>query len=179
MSTFHRNMLNEMESKYDIVMNAVELKGKAREKLHAVFGDDDAVDVKMAESEKARHLQAMGTVIDINEEGQVVDRSELLSGGLNITKTNGSVAFCHTITNDTSKPGQTYHRRGNPQQDSSTGENIIILDQLAQARKRVMEEERQSRADMERQSKSRKTETDIKSAKERYLERKAAAARQF
>ena len=52
----------------------------------------------------------------------------------------------------------------------------MLEEQLAQATKRALDDEEQSKAELERQSKSRKTDTDIMSAKERYLARKAAAA---
>jgi len=53
----------------------------------------------------------------------------------------------------------------------------MLEEQLAQAQKRALEEDEKSKAELERQAKSRKTETDVQSAKERYLARKAAAAK--
>ena len=47
--------------------------------------------------------------------------------------------------------------------------------QLEQATKRALEEEEEERQKIERASKSRKTEGDIMSAKERYLARKREA----
>ncbi|KAK4962340.1 hypothetical protein LTR28_004522, partial [Elasticomyces elasticus] len=52
----------------------------------------------------------------------------------------------------------------------------MMEEQLAEAQKRAAEDEAEELAKRERAAKSRKTETEIGSAKERYLARKAAAA---
>jgi hypothetical protein len=52
----------------------------------------------------------------------------------------------------------------------------MMEEQLEQAAKRAADEEAEERGKLEHASKSRKTEGDISSAKERYLQRKREAA---
>lgn len=170
MSSFHRNMLNKMESKHDQLVAAADSK----EVLPAV--DDAATeDAEKAAFEKARLLREKGTAIELNEEGLVVDKSQLLSGGLNVTVTKKRATDDRSA--DARRPQQAYQGRSKAQQDMRARQSKMLEDQLAQTTKRALEDEEHSKAELERQSKSRKTETDIMSAKERYLARKAAAAK--
>lgn len=174
MSSFHRNMLDKMESKHDLLVAAAESKGAIRETL-GVVEDDDTVDAEKAAAEKARKLREKGAAIEMNEEGQVVDKSQLLSGGLNVTASKKRGLGDRAIA-DARRPQQQYQGWSNNQQDMRARQTRMLEEQLAQATKRALEEEEKSKAELERQSKSRKTDTDVISAKERYLARKAAAA---
>lgn len=176
MSSFHKNILNRMESKHDLLVAAAQSKGTSREVLEGAE-DDDTIDLDRLATEKAQQLKGKGANIEINEEGEVVDKSELLSGGLNVTAKRKPTANSSQATAaDARRQTQGYQGRSRAQQDMRARQSKMLEEQLAQATKRALEDEEQSRAEMERQSKSRKTETDVKSAKERYLLRKAAAA---
>lgn len=175
MSSFHKNILNKMESRHDLLVAVAESKGTPHEALEGV-DDNDTIDLDRLATEKAQQLKGKGTNIEINEEGQVVDKSELLSGGLNVTaKKKPTASSSQATATDTRRHTQGYQGRGRAQQDMRARQSKMLEEQLAQATKRALEDEEQSRAELERQSKSRKTETDVKSAKERYLARKAAA----
>jgi len=166
-------MLDKMESKHDLLVAAAESKGAVREALDAdeVGGTTDA---ENAAAEKARKLREKGAAIEINEEGQVVDKTQLLSGGLNVIASKKRASADHPIA-DARRPQQQYQGRGKDQ-DMRARQTRMLEEQLAQATKRALEEEEKSKAELERQSKSRKTDLDVMSAKERYLARKAAAA---
>ena len=180
MSSFHRNMLNKMESKHDQLVAAADSKGKAKESLAQLGADeedDDTRDAEKAAAEKARQLREKGAAIEINEEGLVVDKSQLLSGGLNMTASKKRSASERAMA-DARRPQAAYQSRGRTQQQEVRArQSKLVEEQILQASKRVLEEEEKDKAELERQSKSRKTSTDVMSAKERYLARKAAAAK--
>ena len=110
MSTFHRNMLNKMESKHDQLVAAAEAK------VEPIEADDTAaIDAEKAAAEKAQALREKGAAIDVNEEGYVVDKTQLLSGGLNMTATKKRAADDRSA--ESRKPQQAYQGRNKTQQD--------------------------------------------------------------
>ena len=80
MSSFHRNMLNKMESKHDLVVAAAERKIALPKLDSSTASPPPESDLER----RARELRERGAAIDVNEEGQVVDKTQLLSGGLNV-----------------------------------------------------------------------------------------------
>jgi coiled-coil domain-containing protein 55 len=175
MSTFHRNMLNKMESKHDELVAAAGSKSKDVHKDERDADEDQ--DVEKAAAERAQKLREKGAAIELNEEGLVVDKTQLLSGGLNVTATKKSPIGSRS-TAEVRRPQQGYQGRNKAQQDLRARQTKMLEEQLAQAQKRALEDDEKSKAELERQAKSRKTETDVQSAKERYLARKAAAAKE-
>jgi coiled-coil domain-containing protein 55 len=176
MTSFHRNMLDKMESKHDQLVAAAETKGIAKEILEGLSDeDDDTTDAEKVAAEKARKLKESGAVVETNEEGLVVDKTQLLSGGLNVTTSKKRATSDRPIADPRSSQ-RAYQGRGGAKQDMRARQTKMLEEQLAQATKRALEEEERARAELERQSKSRKTESDVQSARERYLARKAAAA---
>lgn len=172
MSSFHRNMLNKLEIKHDQLVSAAESKDKDRTEV--LVNKDVYEDAETEAAERARALQEKGAAIDINEEGLVVDKTQLLSGGLNVAVKKSIATDRASVEARRSRPA--YQGQNKIQQDVRARQSRMLEDQLAQSQKRALEEEEKAKADLERQSKSRKTETDVISAKERYLQRKAAAA---
>lgn len=176
MTSFHRTMLENMESKHDQLVAAAESRGIAERTLDGLGAeDDDTADAQQLAAEKARQLKESGAMIETNEEGLVVDKTQLLSGGLNITASKKRPVADRPLAGPRSSQ-QAYHARGGAKQDMRARQSKMLEEQLSQATKRALEAEERSKAEQERQSKSRKTESDVKSAKERYLARKATAA---
>jgi coiled-coil domain-containing protein 55 len=175
MTSFHRNMLDKMESKHDQLVAAAETKGIAKEILEELGDEDDTIDAEKAAAEKARKLKESGAAVETNEEGLVVDKTQLLAGGLNVTASKKRTTSERPIADPRSSQ-RAYQGRGGVKQDMRARQTKMLEEQLEQATKRALEEEERSKAELERQSKSRKTESDVQSAKERYLARKAAAA---
>ncbi|PWW71851.1 hypothetical protein C7212DRAFT_360389 [Tuber magnatum] len=170
MSTFYRNMLNKTEGKHDEIVAASTSRDPKPEleDLSAPKGKSDV--------EIAAELKAKGTSVEINEEGQVVDKTQLLSGGLNLGAAKSSKPSSRAGHSAGTRQQPGYQSRNKLQQDLRARQSKMLEDQLAQAQKRGLEEEEESRAELERQAKSRKTSTDVQSAKERYLQRKREAA---
>ncbi|KAK6597461.1 Nuclear speckle splicing regulatory protein 1-like protein [Botrytis cinerea] len=117
--------------------------------------------------------------IAINDEGQVVDKRELLKGGLNIIPKAKPTPNPNSSRSGSSMPdhkkGNTFVGSGGGKQAMRERQSRMMEAQLEQATKRALEEEEEEKQKVERASKSRKTEGDIMSAKERYLARKREA----
>lgn len=174
MASFYKNMLEKGEQKHSEVIKAVE------ERIKNGPIEEDEEEKEKTEADLAREInEQAGGAIAINDEGQVVDKRQLLKGGLNIAaKPKGAPA------STTSRGGSSMSDRnrgsgfvgaGGGKQAMRERQSRMMEAQLEQATKRALEEEEEERQKIERASKSRKTEGDIMSAKERYLARKREA----
>ncbi|OAA32909.1 coiled-coil domain-containing protein 55 [Moelleriella libera RCEF 2490] len=173
MSAFYRKMLDKDEARHSELVKAAEQK---LEKGTIAEGEEtEEASPERKEADLARELNEKGASVAINEDGQVVDKRELLRGGLNVG----------TKKKEETKRESTHKRE--PERRNANGvpfarkqamrerQTRMIEEQLEQTLKRSREAEENQRQEVEHASKSRKTESDISSAKERYLARKRAA----
>jgi coiled-coil domain-containing protein 55 len=175
MTNFYKNMLERGEQKHAEVMQAA----AERAKLGPV-DDEPTEELPKSEAELAKEINSLKDgAIAINDEGQVVDKRQLLKGGLNIVpKPKGSVSTATTKEARTAfeQGGRGTHiGAGGSKQAMRERQSRMMEAQLEQATKRALEEEEDERQKVERAAKSRKTESEIMGAKERYLARKREA----
>ncbi|CZR67251.1 uncharacterized protein PAC_17150 [Phialocephala subalpina] len=174
MTSFYKNMLEKGEQKHAEVVKAVE------DRLQQGPIEEEEKEKEKTEADLAREInEKTGAGIAVNDEGQVVDKRQLLTGGLNIvakpksaTSTNASRGS--SSLSDRSR-GSGFVGAGGGKQAMRERQSRMMEAQLEQATKRALEQEEEEREKVERASKSRKTEGDIMSAKERYLARKREA----
>lgn len=169
MTNFYKNMLERGEQKHAEVVKAAE----ERIKLGPQQGDIEDEKTK-TEADIAREMN-----VAVNDEGQVVDKRELLKGGLNVIPKakpapNANSSKCGSSMPDRGR-GNAFVGAGGGKQAMRERQSRMMEAQLEQATKRALEEEEEEKQKVERASKSRKTEGDIMSAKERYLARKREA----
>lgn len=175
MTGFHKEML-EREDQRRTEME--KMAAEAAKTGELPKPDEDEPD--QTETDLAKEINAKGGKIAVNEEGEVVDKRELLRGGLNLgakkkadepkeSTRSASLGMGHR--GDQSK-GQFASGGKQAMRDRQTR---MLEAQLEQALKRSRDEEEEERKKVELESKSRKTATEISSAKERYLARKRAA----
>ncbi|KAF8543520.1 coiled-coil domain-containing protein 55-domain containing protein, partial [Trichophaea hybrida] len=174
MFNFHRNMLNQMDDTQELLVTAAQSKCKVTGVVQELYGEVDSMDGGNAEREALCHLDAKGT-IQTNEEGHILDKSELLSGGLNIVVNTKSSTISHA-TVGVNNPRPAIHRRGVARQNAKESQSKELQNQFGQSPRQVQEQKRKLNLEFESQLKSRKTESNVMMAKERYLARKAAAA---
>lgn len=136
------------------------------------------VEAEKTEADIAKELKARGRDVTINEEGQVVDKRELLSAGLNVapkprtaTSTSGAQS-----ANKGSAQG-AYQGRTAAQRAMRERQTRMLEEQLEKATQQAAAEEVEKKRAAEMAAKSKKTEGDIMSAKERYLQRKEMQAK--
>jgi hypothetical protein len=173
MSAFYRNMLNKDEQRHAEVMKAAEDGATAEP------AEDEEADENKVEAERVREMNDKGADIALNEDGQVVDKRQLLKGGLNVApstvkKAEAAKEEATRATAERQKNARSGVHVGNRQAQRER-QSRMLAEQLEELLKRSRDEEAAERLEMERKNKSQKTEGEISSAKERYLARKRAA----
>ena len=169
MQGFHRQMLLQEEQRHQEAMEAAALAAKGELKVEVEEPEEDSA------TEIAQRLIKEGKKIIINEDGQVADKRQLLSAGLNVVAKPKPVVITSTSPAHPSGLQQTQGRTAT-QRGVRERQTQMVAEQIAQAAKRAADEEAEEQRKLEHASKSRKTEGEISSAKERYLQRKREAA---
>ncbi|TAQ90910.1 hypothetical protein B7494_g766 [Chlorociboria aeruginascens] len=174
MTSFYKAMLDRGEQKHTEIVKAAE------ENLQRGPQEEPEGEGEKTEADLAREINEKNAgTITVNDEGQVVDKRQLLKGGLNLVPkaketANLSSSRRNASMSDRSR-GSGFVGAGGGKNAMRERQSRMMEAQLEQATKRALEEEEADRQKVERASKSRKTEGDIMSAKERYLARKREA----
>ncbi|KAK6358300.1 hypothetical protein TWF730_007647 [Orbilia blumenaviensis] len=185
-SGFYRNMLDDTEKHHAELVKATEKKADAPSFLMPRPGEEPGTEFKSkskSEAEVAAELnkKAAGSV-DVNDEGQVVDKRQLLGAGLNVKpkpKPTSSKSQDDSRSRDSrdsySRPQNDYHANKS-KRDMRERQSRMIAQQLEEASRKSARDEAVEQAEIERQAKMRKTTAgDVNSARERYLQRKREA----
>lgn len=173
MQGFYRSMMDQTEQQHQEAMEAAALAEKQGVKA------DDGQQKKKTDAELAAEFKAKGVNVHVNEEGQITDKRELLSAGLNVAPSGRSDQRGSEHLKASSRPAQSAFpaRNAGNQQAQRERQTRMMEEQLEAQAKRAREEEEEERARLERAAKSTKTEKDVSDAKARYLARKAARER--
>lgn len=137
---------------------------------------DDIPKAKPVEEKVKEIKEKYGEKVEINDEGEVVDKRQLLSAGLNILE----VRRTEKKQNAAEQAKKNKERMMDPARrkarDAMRDRHTKLLEQqLEQSAKRSIDEVAEQEAELAARAKSRKTETEVLSAKERYLQRKREA----
>jgi coiled-coil domain-containing protein 55 len=173
---FYKNMLERGEQRHAEVLEAskeIAKIGSADQEK----GDDEN---EKTEADLAREInQKKSGAIAVNDEGQVVDKRQLLKGGLNIVSKPKASGFTAPSRGNSSlsdrSHGTGFVGAGGGKQAMRERQTRMMEAQLEQATKRANEADEEEMAKVERAAKSRKTNVEIMGAKERYLARKKEA----
>ncbi|KAK0389267.1 hypothetical protein NLU13_2842 [Sarocladium strictum] len=177
MQAFYRTMLNKDEERHAEVMKAAE-GAKDGGASAGPTEDEDAQEDKI-EAERLRELKEHGADIAVNDDGEVVDKRQLLKGGLNVAaSTKKKAEAAREEAERYTAERQANQRTGaqiGKRQAQRERQSRMLAEQLEESLKRTRDEEAAERLELERRNKSQKTEGEISSARERYLARKRAA----
>jgi len=168
MQGFYKTVMDQQEQRYQETVAAAE---EAEKTGVPVVGEEK----EKSDLEIAKEMKAKGADILLNDEGKIVDKRQLLSAGLNIIKkpkpaTNSAVVSRPTVVQN------SYQGKSSGQQAMRERQTRMLESQLEQSAKRAADEEAEQQSKLEHAAKSRKTDGEISSAKERYLARKKAVA---
>ncbi|KAJ5605570.1 hypothetical protein N7510_008351 [Penicillium lagena] len=169
---FYRDMLSRGEEQHKEVVKAAEEAAK-RVKEGEIPGETDQEPAEKTEDQKAAELNARGAHIVVNEEGQVVDKRQLLSAGLNVApKPKAPVGAAAQASRPVAtRPGvNAGFQAGRAGQRARQTE--MVAQQLEERARQEEEAEAARQKEIADRSRSKKTEGDVSSAKERYLARK-------
>lgn len=181
---FYRDVLSRGEEQHQAAVKAAE-EAASRVKSGEVPGDiaKDGEELEDSDSRKAAELNARGARIAVNDEGQVVDKRQLLSAGLNVApkpKAAATGAPAPVSRPAAGRPGPPWYQSGRAGQRARQTE--MIAQQLEERARQEEEAETARQKEVAERNRSRKTAGDVSSAKERYLarkrEREEAAAKQ-
>jgi coiled-coil domain-containing protein 55 len=158
---FLNRLLSEGEQKHQEDVVASTTQAKAPE-----------VDEKKSDIEIARELNAKGANIELTDDGEVADKTQLLSAGLNVMAApNARQSKPHAAASSPQQLAASSARAPARERQSR-----MVEAQLEQLVKRQADEDAEEERRKEHAAKSRKTDEQIVSARERYLQRKKAVA---
>lgn len=176
LSGFYRGVLDAEDARYaDARATARILEaggGGAVVAEPAGGGEETKTDAQIAEEMRARGHQVL-----VNDEGQVADKRQLLTAGLNVSKKPAGAqqmqpaAVGSFQSRAAAAAAQKAGDRGGRERQTR-----MVQEQLEAAQKRAAEEDEAERARVAAAAKSRKTEGEVSDARARYLARKAEAA---
>ncbi|KAK2743019.1 hypothetical protein FQN57_004975 [Myotisia sp. PD_48] len=173
MMSFYKDMLKRDEQKHEETMKSAE---EAVRKGATTEGDEESQSVQeKSAAQIAAELNAKGAKVAINDEGEVVDKRQLLSAGLNVVskpKPKGTTAAASTA--GPSRPtGPQFDRGARSNREAQRARQTEMLAQQLELRLAKEKEEEEARQrELAEKSKSKRSEGDVMSAKERYLARK-------
>lgn len=171
MSGFYKDLLKKDEERHEMAVKAAEEAAAKGEPGEVNPTGDEAKE--KTDAEIAADLNRSGANIAVNDEGQVVDKRQLLSAGLNVAPKPKNATAAPTAK-EAPKPGEFVRSREaiSTRQNQRERQTRMLASQLEDMAAKQAEQEEAEKKEAEEKAKSRKTEGDISSAKERYLARK-------
>lgn len=168
MQGFHKQMLLEQEKRHQEAMRyAAEAAKEGGKPLE--------IEREKSDREIAEEARKQGKNITLNDAGEIADKRQLLSAGLNIVAKPKSASSASVSTIKSTASPLTYQPKP-AKQAQRERQTQMIAEQIEAANKRKADEDGEEQAKLQHAAKSQKTETEISSAKERYLQRKREAA---
>lgn len=175
---FYRDILSRDEQRHEQVLKATEeaaqrIKTGEPETAETPEGKADE-DEEKASARRAADLNAKGAHVAVNDEGQVVDKRQLLSAGLNVAPKPKAApsAAAAAGSRRPSAPGKRFDGARSARNDQRARTTEMIAAQLEERAKQEAEAEEAKQKEVAERNKSRKSDKDVSGAKERYLARK-------
>lgn len=162
LTSFYLNMLNQEEEHHNEVIEAIS-------KSHKVLKTDEESKEKTLE-EMAKELNEKGIKVTINDDGEVVDKRQLLSAGLNIVKKSIKVSQEYLRTRKNHQNPKFISKAH--ERERREREILSIQEQIKQMEKERQEEERRKYEELVIKSQQKRSAEEINKIKERYLKRK-------
>ncbi|KAK4152836.1 nuclear speckle splicing regulatory protein 1 [Chaetomidium leptoderma] len=192
LAEFYKGMLERGEREHARLVKAAEEGVMKASSASASVGEqrggggdgegEEEEEEKKSAAQRAKEINALGGNVLVNEDGEVVDKRQLLKGGLNVgakKKVEVQQERERQATAAAARAGAGTQSKGvyatGGKQAMRERQTRMLESQLEESLKRSRQEEEAEAAKVEHATKSRKTTADISSAKERYLARKRAA----
>jgi coiled-coil domain-containing protein 55 len=171
MTAFHKRMLEKDEERMQLIKEAEEEVAKKKESGVRV---EEQTEEEKSDTKIAEEMNQRGARVVVNDEGEVVDKRQLLSAGLNVAaKKPGKEQ--HTSTRPDAARAPEYWKSGKAQ-DARHAQRERQSRMMERQIEEMAEKQKQAEAEEEREqqekNKSKVTEADKMSAKERFLQRK-------
>jgi hypothetical protein len=181
MTGFYRDMLERDEKRHGEMVKAADEAAQRRMTDAKAGGEIEEADKgpntrEESDAQIAAELNARGANIVLNDEGQVVDKRQLLSAGLNASsKQKNKVSLASAATPGPRSWSGSSGRAGEIQSArlaQRARQTEMLAAQLEERMLKDQEKEENQKKELLERNKSRKTGGEIMSARERYLARK-------
>jgi coiled-coil domain-containing protein 55 len=169
MSGFYKDLLKKDEERSLQIAKAAQ-EAATKPKAETVEDEAEETDAKLVEK-----LKEKGAHIIVNDDGEIVDKRQLLAAGLNVAKKPKLAAEGAEKKVSSGPKPLDYSRSAAAnaaRQSQRERQTRIMAAQLEEMAQKQAQQEAEERKAMEEKVKSQKTDSDILSAKERYLARK-------
>jgi hypothetical protein len=174
MVDFYRDVLSRGEQRHEETLKTAEATAQ-KVKTGEIPEVGAAASKEKSEAQVAAELNASGAHIAVNDEGQVVDKRQLLSAGLNVAPKPKPPPSAAASRADT-RPAAAKPRFDSGQHAARAGQRArqteMIATQLEDQSRKEEEAEEARQKEIAERSRSHRTEKDVSGAKERYLARK-------
>lgn len=177
MTSFYRNVLERTEREYAEVTTAIATGAAADVPVEDEAPQEEFIPKGKDAEDTARIVkEKFGGSVEINDEGEIVDKRQLLKGGLNVLRKPSAAKPASSAggpgATDANRPLHRAVGTNASKEEMRARHTRMLAEQLAARQKREREEEERERIELEVKAKSRKTEGEVLGAKERYLQRK-------
>lgn len=182
MTAFHQRMLEKDEERMQQIKQAEEEAAKRKEREGADgaaggVGVEESIDEagEKSEARLAAELNEKGARIVVNDEGEVVDKRQLLSAGLNVAPQKSRVDNQQAARKHDGSRAQEHPRFSkalDARQAQRERQSRMLERQIEEMTERQRQAEREDEKERQEKTQSKITETDKMSARERYLQRK-------
>jgi coiled-coil domain-containing protein 55 len=177
MAIFYKNLMEDEELKHDAAVRAAAAGySKSGKKETNEIQPEITREKKLADQARRINQQLGMEAIDVNDEGEVVDKRQLLKGGLNVLAKKPSAQVSRSEYEVEYEARRATERQNLRERESQARLRRAVEEQYAQTKKRVADEELQMEEEIRLRAKSKKTEGEVMGARERYLLRKKAVA---
>lgn len=173
MTGFYKELLKKDEQRSIEISKAAQ-EAATKAKL------DDGIEEEAKEKSAAQiaaELNALGANVAVNDEGEVVDKRQLLSAGLNVATKPKSRVTQSSKTGAQGSSGLAYSRSvaaSSAREAQRERQTRMMAEQLEKIAEQEAQAEAEEQKKREAKAWSQKTSADVSAAKERYLARKRA-----
>ncbi|KAI9370578.1 coiled-coil domain-containing protein 55-domain containing protein [Aspergillus egyptiacus] len=169
---FYRDLLAREEEQHEAVMKAADEAAKKVQETGGPEVSTTAGEGGKTEAQLAAELNSRGAHIAVNDDGQVVDKRQLLSAGLNVApKPKQAAPVARTAPGAAATP-RVESRQAGGRAGQRARQTEMIAAQLEEQERQRQEAEAARLKEIAERSRSQKTSSDVASARERYLARK-------
>ena len=177
MASFYRNMMEEEEMKHDAAVQAASKAALNKDRKSPETMEAEITrEKKLADEAKKLNAQLGTEVVLLNDDGQVVDKRQLLKGGLNILPKEKPVQQASRSNYQAEYEARRAAGRDKLKEREARQRQQVIEEQYAMTKKRAADVEAEKEEELRLRAKSKKTSNEVMGARERYLARKQAAA---
>ncbi|KAI1929073.1 hypothetical protein LOZ66_000841 [Ophidiomyces ophidiicola] len=172
MMGFYKDMLERDGRRHEEAVKAAGDAVKTKDKVQDKAKEEDE---EKSSAQVAAELNSRGANIIVNDEGEVVDKRQLLSAGLNVAakpKSKVIPALSNAESREQQIQGSRSGQTPSARSQQRARQTEMVTAQLEERMRKEQEEEEVRAKELVEKTKSKKTENDVMSARERYLARK-------